>query len=257
MKNVENASLTAPFWDTLVRIGTGIPRCNSGWKEIVRGRGSALIKSMALSRLRSRDRQVLRIVVFVAVALIIGTQASATSDLVLRAAYCMKILDGEIARDQSTLPIIIKQTLEDYQRLSMRRPLTPAERENYAAVQKSAALAPQLLQSLQANRSRLASYWMTNSGIISGALSADPDALNGALESTVAIKTAIKHGEVDFAQCEAEIVGSTNPLCANECSRGCRAGEPVLECRQECDMRCGAPTCARTVACINPTFLPY
>jgi hypothetical protein len=180
----------------------------------------------------------------------------AASDQVLRAAYCAKVLDGEIAFEKSVMPPAIQQALENYHNLLKQRQLTPAEQQNYADFQKLASVdEPSFRRHLQDVRAHLGAYLLTNSKILPGALSSgDHQAINDALVDAAAIGVAMKRGETDFGGCQTEMSIGSAAFCLQACAREC-ATDP--DCGQRCEARCGAPTCARTLGCINPTFLPY
>lgn len=168
--------------------------------------------------------------------------ARAASDEVLRAAYCVKVLDGELADDQSIASSFAKE-FEQYRDVAGRRSLTAAERKRFANLQKFVELdEPKLRGLLTSARTRLMVYSMTNSDIVTGDAS---DAL--------AITLAMKRGEADFAQCHAEMAGGSG-FCLKACTSQCGADAP---CFQACAPQCNAPACARSFPCINPTWLPY
>jgi hypothetical protein len=136
------------------------------------------------------------------------------------------------------------RALNYYQTLLQERPLTPSEQRNYADIQKSATSEIALERLLANNKTRLSTYVLTNSNLLG----------QSDYDDMFAIAAATKRGEIDFRQCEAE-QRSGAVFCAGGCVRQCTAGDTA--CFQACVTRCGAPTCARTFVCMNPTWLPY
>ena len=145
--------------------------------------------------------------------------ALAASDQVLRAAYCLKVLDGEIAQEKVTAQSadnLIRESLRSYQAISRQRPLTVEEQKMYFALndaaRESATIGPKLKQTMQANRSRLAAYLMGSYGnVFTRGLSDDFGVLAGALADVNAIKFAFQRGELDVAQCNSEQMSGTRP----------------------------------------------
>src|SRR5207302_1657864 len=97
---------------------------------------------------------------------------------------------------------------------------------------------PTLDRELARNRERLRVYWLSNSD---------------AVEDGLALMTANQRASVDFEQCKTELSPAFS--CTKPCFDLCVLGN--TPCFALCDVKCGAPTCARTHACWNPTWLPY
>jgi hypothetical protein len=160
--------------------------------------------------------------------------AFAAGDQVLRAAYCLKAVDGMIAWERQTGPAIVKQALEGLQQIARTRSLTPAEQRDYAAIQN---FEPLLRQRMENTRSRLAAYVITSSRLLGGVFSDDENALSGALSDLAAINVASNRGQADFAQCQAEQSGN-GLWCIRGCASECTTNSA---CMQQCATRCGAP----------------
>jgi hypothetical protein len=180
--------------------------------------------------------------------------AMGASDQILRAAYCLRILDQTLAQTRETLTQLNNSAIQHYRTLERQRALTPAERQNYADIQKSVAVdQPAFQRELQNTRNRLAAYVspalanMSLRGIFSNDIS-------GVYGDALGIREAFQRGEIDFKQCDAEGSAHSAMLCTYACSKQC-AGETT--CVQGCATRCGTPTCGRTMACLKPTWLPY
>src|SRR6266480_1961562 len=76
-----------------------------------------------------------------------------------RAAYCLRVLDQTLAQTRETLAQLNNSALQHYRTLERQRALTPAERQNYADIQKSIAVdQPAFQRELQNTRNRLAAY---------------------------------------------------------------------------------------------------
>jgi hypothetical protein len=178
--------------------------------------------------------------------------AMGASDQILRAAYCLRILDQTLAQTRETLTQLNNSAIQHYRTLERQRALTLAERQNYADVQKSIAVdQPAFQRELQNTRNRLAAYIapaLANMGMVFS------DDLSGVYVDAVAINGAFQRGEIDFKQCEAEGNANSGMLCTYACSKHC-AGETA--CLQGCATKCETPTCGRTMACLKPTWLPY
>ena len=178
----------------------------------------------------------------VAVLSVLPRWAIAASDQVLRAMYCMSVLDLELAESRKISPElraeIVTHGVEYYRNLARQRPLTEKEKHELSDVQEFARTGvSDVDRELARNRERLRVYWLSNS-----------DADDGS-----ALMTARQRAGVDFEQCKAE-----NPAfsCTQPCADLCIAGN-APGCFAACEVKCGAPTCARTFACFNPTWLPY
>jgi hypothetical protein len=70
-----------------------------------------------------------------------------------------------------------------------------------------------------------------------------------------ALLTAKRRGEIDARQCAAEEQSDVMDGCSSRCISKCTPGD--IACIQQCYSSCSMPTCTRTAACINPTWLPY
>jgi len=140
--------------------------------------------------------------------------------------YCLPVMDSEIATQRQTAQEALKIPMPTNQRQQIKDSTAELDRL------------------LVANRQRLAVYAASN-----GLLTAMDNFGEG-----VAFLAAKRRGEVDAAQCAAE--AQVNMMsCAYPCTRKCTPG--VQACFQQCYTGCRMPACARTAACINPTWLPY
>jgi hypothetical protein len=155
-----------------------------------------------------------------AIIAISAPQALAASDTALRAIYCLPVLDRELALARKALP-------------ELTRSLRPELR------QKAISDGAKLDNLLATSRERLRVYALTNAD----------------LDQPIALLTARRGGEIDAAQCDAEVQPQSFLSCAHPCSQKCALGE--ISCVQQCYSACGLPTCARIAACINPSWLPY
>ncbi|MGD9614264.1 MAG: hypothetical protein AB7H90_07130 [Alphaproteobacteria bacterium] len=156
---------------------------------------------------------------------LVAPPATAASDTALRAVYCLPIIDSEIATQRQISQELLNTSMPAHQRQQI---------ENSTA---------QLEQWITDNRQRLATYAASN-GVLG--------AINN-LDEAAAFLGAKRRGEIDAAQCAAE--KQSGIICAYECTRRCTPAN--LPCFQRCSTVCNMPTCARTFACINPTWLPY
>jgi len=167
-----------------------------------------------------------------------ANSAFAASDQALRAMYCMPILDGMIAEDRQLAPAMAPTAAEYYGAIARQRPLTEKERGELADAQRDSARGfTESGRVLTANRERLRVYALTNS----------------AADDTLPLLAAKRRGEIDYGECRKEQSSTTS--CTYQCGKGCTPGD--TSCFQRCYASCGAPTCARTSVCINPTWLPY
>ena len=148
--------------------------------------------------------------------------AAAATDQVLRAFYCAAVLDDTIDQLQQANVDAARETSE------------PA---------RSAILGGnvRLLQQLTANRDRLKTYGTTRID------------LNDQSEASQ-LEGAKRRGETDSRQCAAE--SSPEALqCTFHCSMPtCTSAD--ASCLEHCDEQCGMSTCARTLPCLDPTWLP-
>ena len=178
----------------------------------------------------------------VAVLSVLPRWAIAASDQVLRAMYCMSVIDLELAEGRKISPElraeIVTHGVEYYRNLARQRPLTEKEKHELSDAQEFARTGvSDLDRELARNRERLRVYWLSNS-----------DADDG-----LALMTAKQRAGVDVEQCKTE--SSPAFSCTKPCGDLCVPGN--IPCFALCDVKCGAPTCARTLACLNPTWLPY
>jgi hypothetical protein len=74
------------------------------------------------------------------------------------------------------------------------------------------------------------------------------------LNDSTAFLVAARRGEVDAAQCEAE--QTSNIICGSNAGAQTAAQE-TYPAFNKCFARCKMPTCVRTAACTNPTWLLY
>jgi hypothetical protein len=177
-------------------------------------------------------------IVAVAVLNIIPRWAIAASDQVLRAMYCMSVIDLELAENRKTSRELAAYGVEYYRNLARQRPLTEKEKHELSDVQEFARTGVSDLDRVLArNRERLRVYWLSNS-----------DADDG-----LALMTAKQRAGVDVEQCKTEISPAFS--CTKPCGDLCVPGN--IPCFALCNVKCGAPTCARTLACLDPTWLPY
>jgi len=177
-------------------------------------------------------------IVAVVVLNIIPRWAVAASDQVLRAMYCMSVIDLELAENRKMAPEIASYGVEYYRNLAHLRPLTEKEKHELSDVQEFARTGvSDLDRKLARNRERLRVYWLSNSD---------------ALTDDLALMAARQRAGVDFEQCKAEKPAFS---CTKPCDDLCTLGN--TPCLSACYVKCGAPTCARTLACFNPTWLPY
>jgi hypothetical protein len=100
---------------------------------------------------------------------------------------------------------------------------------------------PATQQQMQQTRTRLQSF-------IRGTLAAS--LYRGTEEDILPILAAGQQGETDHAICYNEAMTGVR-ACAAQCASATNT------CFQSCAARLNTPTCARTRACLNPTFLPY
>lgn len=177
-------------------------------------------------------------IVAVAVLNIFPRWAIAASDQVLRAMYCMSVIDLELAESRKMGPELGSYGVEYYRNLARQRPLTEKEKYELADAQELARTGvSDLDRKLARNRERLRVYWLSNSD---------------ALADDLALMTARDRAGIDFEQCKAERPAFS---CTKPCFDLCIPGN--APCLSACYVKCGAPTCARTSACLNPTWLPY
>jgi len=148
-------------------------------------------------------------------------ESALASDQVLRAFYCTTVLGYTIAQEQQTIADIAR----------------------YAEPLRSALLKEdtEILQALTANHDRLRAYALTH---------INPNDPSEALQ----LAGAKQRGKIDSRQCAAEI-STEAATCASKCTPKCVLDD--ANCLGQCDTQCGMPTCARTLACVNPTWLPY
>jgi hypothetical protein len=147
--------------------------------------------------------------------------ALAASDEVLRAVYCAAVLDDTIDQLHQANADAARETSE---------PSRSAILEGNA----------RLLQQLTANRDRLKAYATT--GIVSNDQS-----------EALQLAGAKQRGETDSRQCAAE--SSPKAMqCTFDCSMPTCTGADA-NCLEHCDEQCGMATCARTLPCLDPTWL--
>ncbi len=172
-----------------------------------------------------------------------STTMLAASDTVLRAAYCMRVLDGMITAEQRDGARTQQQVLEAYRLLAQQRPLNETEQKSYAFAQ---VMHSEFLRRMENTRSRLAGYLATN-GLLKGFLADD-----GALDDFPGIALALNRGQADHSRCEVEKTPAV--FCIAACAHRCTTNP---NCIRECVGSCGAAACARSMPCVNPDFLPY
>jgi hypothetical protein len=178
----------------------------------------------------------------VAVLSVLPRWAIAASDQVLRAMYCMSVIDLELAENRKISPElraeIVTHGVEYYRNLARQRPLTEKEKHELSDVEEFARTGvSEVDRTLARNRERLRVYWLSNSDT---------------LADDLALMAARQRAGVDFEQCKAEKPAFS---CTKPCDDLCALGN--TPCLSACYVKCGAPTCARTYACFNPTWLPY
>jgi hypothetical protein len=184
------------------------------------------------------------VIFLVAVAILsfLPRSAIAASDQVIRAMYCMSVIDLELAEDRKMAPEVGSYGVEYYRNLARQRPLTEKEKHELSDAQELARTGVSNLDRVLArNRERLRVYWLSN---------------GDALADDLALMAARQRAGVDFEQCKAE---KPEFSCTKPCSDLCISGTPGnnTPCLSACYVKCGGPTCARTMACLNPTWLPY
>jgi hypothetical protein len=150
----------------------------------------------------------------------------------------MSVIDLPLAEDRKAGPQFGWYGVEYYKNLARQRPLTEREKHELSDAQQFAATGvSDFDRKLARNRERLRVYWLSNS---------DED-------DSRALMTAKQRAGIDFEQCNAET--PTTFSCTKACFDLCTPGDS--SCLAPCEVRCGAPTCARTTPCYNPTWLPY